>query len=80
MAKAPIETKVLVQASVGGAAGYLASFVLWLLATYVFHHPVPMEVANFVSVSSTILLGFLAGWKARHTSRPDLKETPPVNS
>lgn len=63
-----IETKVTA-ATIASAA---TTFVLWLLAKYVFGADVPDAVAGLVALLVPAAVTFGAGYAARHTPRPDL--------
>lgn len=61
-----IETKVTVAA----IAAAVTTFVLWLLATYVFGGDVPAPVAGLIAVVVPGGVTFAAGYRAKHTPRP----------
>ena len=68
---APVESKV----TAATIAAALTTFVLWLLAEYVFDADVPTAVAGIVAVVVPGVVTFIAGYSAKHTRRPDLGET-----
>lgn len=76
----PVEAKVKASARGAGAAGAVAGFVLWLLARYVFHAPVPSEVGAlvFIVVPWALAAGtaWLGGYMAPHTPRYATKGPP----
>ena len=72
---APVERKV--QAST--AAAFISGLVLWALGRYVFRGAVPDVLVSWVYAVVPAALTFFAGYKAKHTSRPDLEPAaPPV--
>lgn len=70
----PVEAKVKSGARGAGAGGAVAGLVLWLLARYVFHAPVPDEVGAvvFLVVPYALAAGaaWVGGYLAPHTPRP----------
>lgn len=74
-----VENKVSAGAAGAGAGLIVANFVLYVLATYLYHHPVDPNVVMFVNTAVGYGASFLAGWFARHTPRlepakPDVTE------
>ncbi len=79
----PIESKVYASTIGTGAGAAVSAFALWLLGVLVWGVPdtaaragdaiaaVPLPVAGLIGVAITAGGGFLAGWKARHTPRPE---------
>lgn len=65
---------VEVKVTAATVAAALTTFVLWLLAKYVFGADVPDAVAGVVALAVPGAVTFLAGYLARHTVRPDLGE------
>ena len=64
---AAVETKV----TAATAAATFTSFVLWLLAQYVFPGDVPAPVVGIVTLLVTGAATFAAGYMARHTPRTE---------
>lgn len=74
--KPPIETKVNA-ATVGAGSGVvIAQAILWILDQYVFgpgkEGDVPGPVTILVTVAVSAALAWVAGYRAKHTPRPDL--------
>jgi hypothetical protein len=66
-----VEPKVRAATLAGGSsAATLLPFVLWLLATYVFHGEVPLPVQGAVGLIITGGCTLAAGYYARHVDRP----------
>lgn len=73
----PVETKVKAGAGGASAGATLALLADWLLDRYVFHGagvPAPVEGVVLLAVTTGLAAAgsWLAGYNARHTSRPDL--------
>jgi hypothetical protein len=67
---AAIEPKVTAAtAASAGSAATILPFVLWLLATYLFHGDVPLPVQGVVGLAVTGACTFAAGYTARHVNR-----------
>jgi hypothetical protein len=66
-----VEPKVRAATAAGASsAATLLPFVLWLLATYVFHGEVPLPVQGAVGLVITGASTLAAGYYARHVDRP----------
>jgi hypothetical protein len=63
-----VETKV----KAGSAAAAVSGLVLWALSTYVFKGDVPDVITSWTYAIVPAALTFAAGYRVRHTSRPDL--------
>lgn len=78
---APTERKVIAAARGGGLAGATAGVIVWALGEYLFPGIVPGPVELFVYVAVPAAFAAAgarwAGWRARHTPRPDLELPPP---
>lgn len=68
------ETKV----KAATAASSATTFVLWVLATYVFHGDVPQVLAGIIALVVPGLVTWLAGYRAAHTPRPTPPAPPPA--
>lgn len=64
-----VERKVSAATAGAGGGTVVANFLLWVLATYAFHGPVPVEVWSFVNVVVAAAGAFGMGYLARHTPR-----------
>lgn len=67
------ETKVKA-ATVASSA---TTFVLWILATYVFHGNVPQIVAGIIALVVPGLVTWAAAYRAAHTPRPTASTAQP---
>lgn len=84
-----IETKVIAAAAGSGLGAAISSFLLWVLGVAVFGASssadqvtkalaaVPEPVGGLLAILITIGSGFLGGYIAPHTYRPDLTVTTP---
>jgi hypothetical protein len=70
---APVERKV--QASTAAAA--VSGLLLWIAGRYVFKGSVPDVVASWVYVAVPAVITFMAGYAAKHTTRPLPPVVPP---
>jgi hypothetical protein len=85
-----VETKVVAGSLGSGLGGVLATFILWLLGSFVWDvgtrgtdatkavEAVPAPVAALIVVVIPAAVTALAAWVAPHTHRPDLE--PPKDS
>jgi intracellular septation protein A len=72
MADYPVEAKV--KAATGAAV--VASFIDWLLSTYVFHNVLPDPVILLISLAVSGAGTLVAGYVAKHQYRPNERPTP----
>jgi hypothetical protein len=70
---APVETKVTAATAGAGVGAVLSTFILWALDALVFKGAgVPEALVGVVTVVVSALSAYIAGWQAKHTTRPDL--------
>ncbi|GAA3750674.1 holin [Micromonospora maritima] len=78
---APVERKVHAAATGAGAGVVLAQLVCWVLDNYALTPGVtgdlPSEVSVAVPLAVAYATAWIAGYKARHTPRPDLAARRP---
>jgi hypothetical protein len=76
---APVETKVKASTLGAGAGAIVAEFINWVLDEHVITPGVtgdlPLPVSGLVLLACTSGLAFAAGFRARHTPRPDLGQS-----
>lgn len=76
--KPPVEAKVKAAATGAGVGVAVAEFVNWVIDRYAITPDVVGDLPAPVSVAVPLLvaagLAWLAGYRARHTARPDLGE------
>lgn len=82
--KPPVEGKVWAQAGGGTAGAATSALILWIVGVSFFRVPwdaesataaiaaVPWPISTFVGLVITIGGGFIAGYKAKHTPRPQV--------
>jgi hypothetical protein len=57
-----------------GTSGGAVAFVLWVLATYVFHADVPAPVEGIVELIVPGLAAGIAGWWVRDVEHKEIQE------
>lgn len=63
---APVETKV----AAASTTALVAAFVIGWVGTAVFHGAVPDWLIGAIDGAVTAAAAFVAGWLAKHTTRP----------
>lgn len=72
------EPKVLASTTAGGAGAAVGAFLVWLLATYVFHGDVPGPVVGVVYLVGPGALAAVSAWVAGRAARHQFRTRPPV--